>query len=108
MGSYDADSIEGEVLGRIGEAGEGWTAIGGRTVDAEGKILLADAAGPFGSPYADAARTAVSAETRRLLLVVFAPPGCAGGRLEEALAFTAATMVSHCGGTVRASRAVAA
>ena len=95
---------------RIGAAGEAWTAIGGKEVDGEGKILLADAAGPFGSPYADAARTAVTEDTRRLLLVIFAPPGLPGGRhgrLEEALAFTAATMVSHCGGAVTAHRIVA-
>lgn len=107
MGAYDADRIEGEVTCRIGEAGDGWVAIGGKVVDGEGKILLADAAGPFGSPYADAVRTAVTGMTRRLLLVVFAPPALAAARLEEAVAFTAATMVSHCGGAVRASRVVA-
>jgi DNA/RNA-binding domain of Phe-tRNA-synthetase-like protein len=107
MGVYDADRLEGEVICRIGEAGEGWSAIGGKPVDGEGKILLADAAGPFGSPHADSARTVVTGETRRLLLVIFAPPGLASGRLEEALAFTAATMVSHCGGGVAASGIVA-
>lgn len=107
MGAYDADRVQGEVTCRIGGAGDGWTAIGGKGVDGEGKILLADAAGPFGSPYADALRTAVTEETRRLLLVVFAPPSLPGGRLEEALAFTAATMVSHCGGAVAGRRVVA-
>ena len=110
MGVYDADRLEGEVICRIGGAGEGWSAIGGKTVDGEGKILLADPAGPFGSPYADSARTVVTGETRRLLLVIFAPPSLASGRhgrLEEALAFTAATMVSHCGGGVAASGIVA-
>jgi DNA/RNA-binding domain of Phe-tRNA-synthetase-like protein len=107
MGAYDADRVKGEATCRIGEAGEGWTAIGGKRVDGEGKILLADAAGPFGSPYTDAAGTAVTEETRRLLLVIFSPPGLPGGRLEEALAFTAATMVSHCGGAVTAHRIVA-
>lgn len=110
MGTYNAEQVQGEVSCRIGAAGEAWTAIGGKAVDGEGKILLADAAGPFGSPYADAARTAVTEQTRRLLLVIFAPPGLPGGRsgrLEEALAFTAATMVSHCGGAVAAHRIVA-
>lgn len=110
MGTYNAEQVQGEVSCRIGAAGEAWTAIGGKAVDGEGKILLADAAGPFGSPYADAARTAVTEQTRRLLLVIFAPPGLPGGhcgRLKEALAFTAATMVSHCGGAVAAHRIVA-
>jgi len=107
VGAYDADRVQGEVTCRIGGAGEGWTAIGGKGVDGEGKILLADAAGPFGSPYADAARTAVTEETRRLLLVLFGPPGLPDGRLEEALAFTAATLVSHCGGAVAARRIAA-
>lgn len=107
MGAYDADRVQGEVTCRIGEGGDGWTGIGGKAVDGEGKILLADAAGPFGSPYADALRTAVTEETHCLLLVVFAPPGLPGGRLGEALAFTAATMVSHCGGGVAGRRVVA-
>ena len=72
-GLYDAAKIQGDVTLRIGRDGESYPGIRKDDVHVNGRIALVDAAGPFGNPTSDSARTMVTTETTRGLLVVFAP-----------------------------------
>ena len=72
-GLYDAAQIEGDVTLRIGREGESYAGIRKDDVHVGGRIALVDAAGPFGNPTSDSARTMVTPATTSGLLVVFAP-----------------------------------
>jgi DNA/RNA-binding domain of Phe-tRNA-synthetase-like protein len=73
LGLYDADKISGDTLLRRGRERESYVGIGKESVHLHGRLVLVDAEGPFGNPTSDSLRTAVTAATHNLLLVVFAP-----------------------------------
>ena len=99
-GLYDADRIEGDVTLRIGGAGESYPGIRKDDVHVDGRITLADARGPFGNPTSDSARTMVTLETRRVLLVVFAPAGTSASRLSRVLDVTGERMITYTGASL--------
>lgn len=72
-GLYDRERINGEVQLRVGVAGEEYPGIRKDAVHLEGRPTLADAAGPFGNPTSDSARTMVTPKTTRALVVIFVP-----------------------------------
>ncbi len=59
---------------RAGRAGEAMLSMRG-PYELQGKPLLADAAGPFGTPITDSERVKVTRETTRALLVAYLPAG---------------------------------
>jgi DNA/RNA-binding domain of Phe-tRNA-synthetase-like protein len=67
------DRIRGTVTMRLGLPGEAYQGIRKDDVHLEGRLTLADDDGPFGNPTSDSARTMVTGETTRALVVVFAP-----------------------------------
>lgn len=98
-GLYDLDRVEGDqVTLRVGADGEGYEGIRKDRVNVEGRITLADAAGPFGNPTSDSARTMVTVETRRVLFLIYCPRDHAAHALEKALALTASRMLEFSGG----------
>lgn len=70
----DAASVVPPVVLRAGRAGEVLDSMRG-PMDLEGKPLLADAEGPFGTPISDSHRVKVRPETSEALLVVYLPAG---------------------------------
>ncbi|MBI2219735.1 MAG: hypothetical protein HYU53_00820 [Acidobacteria bacterium] len=72
-GLYDRERIQGDVQLRPGGEGEEYAGIRKDVVHLEGRPTLADAAGAFGNPTSDSARTMVTASTLRALLVIFVP-----------------------------------
>jgi len=72
-GLYDLGKIQGPVALRIGLPGEEYEGIRKATVHVAERLTLADSAGPFGNPTSDSARTMVTPETTRALVVIFAP-----------------------------------
>jgi len=75
---------------RSGRAGEAFNSLRG-PFNLEGKPLLADAQGPFGTPITDSQRVKVEGETRAAWLVAYLPegvvtPAAAHARLAELLA----------------------
>jgi DNA/RNA-binding domain of Phe-tRNA-synthetase-like protein len=62
-----------------------------------GRITLADAAGPFGNPTSDSARTMVTIATTRALVVVFAPRDFETRRLAQVLDVTSQRMQQFTG-----------
>ena len=98
-GLYDAAHIEGDVVLRIGVDGESYPGIRKDEVHVAGRITLADSRGPFGNPTSDSARTMVTTETRRALVVVFAPREIDARRLNNVLDMTAQRMHEFTGAT---------
>ena len=98
-GLYDAARIEGDVVLRLGAEGESYPGIRKDDVHVGGRITLADAAGPFGNPTSDSARTMVTTATQRALLIVFAPIEIDQRRLDRVLEVTAARMHEFTGAT---------
>jgi DNA/RNA-binding domain of Phe-tRNA-synthetase-like protein len=91
-GCYDRGRISAPIVLRPGGAGERYEGIGKRTWHLEGKPVLADTDGPFGSPISDSTRSMIGEGTREVLVVIYAPSGSdsldiegAMGRLVERL-----------------------
>jgi DNA/RNA-binding domain of Phe-tRNA-synthetase-like protein len=100
FGLYDLDRVELPIVLRRGAPGESYEGIRKGAVNVDGRPVLVDARGPFGNPTSDSARTAISLETQRALVVVYAPRTMAEPRLAGVLAESADTLVRHCGGRV--------
>ena len=98
-GLYDASRIDGDVELRLGAEDESYAGIRKDDVHVNGRITLADRLGPFGSPTSDSARTMVTTETSRALLVVFAPRELDERRLAQVLDTTSARMQEFTGCT---------
>jgi DNA/RNA-binding domain of Phe-tRNA-synthetase-like protein len=98
-GLYDAGHIEGDVVLRLGAVGESYTGIRKDEVHVAGRITLADGRGPFGNPTSDSARTMVTPDTTRALVVVFAPREIDARRLDRVLELTARRMHEFTGAT---------
>ena len=64
VGLYDLAKVVGdELVIRLGRDGESYEGIGKEKVNVDGRICVADAAGPCGNPSADSARTMITTDT---------------------------------------------
>jgi len=97
FGLYDLDHVQGPIELRIGRPGEEYPGIRKDAVHVAGRLTLADAAGPFGNPTSDSARTMITTATTRALFVMFCPRVLAG-RLRAAADLTAARVAEYAGG----------
>ncbi len=98
FGLYALDRIEGDVVLRLGREGEAYAGIRKDAVHVEGRLTLSDAAGPFGNPSSDSARTMVTTATTRALVVVFAPAPLQPTAAANALALTRDRVERYCRG----------
>jgi DNA/RNA-binding domain of Phe-tRNA-synthetase-like protein len=96
-GLYDAARIDGDVELRIGRPGESYPGIRKDDVNVGGRIALVDRLGPFGNPTSDSARTMVTTETTKGLLVVFAPRDVDRARIDRVLDATSSRMAEFTG-----------
>lgn len=71
VGCYDAAWIKGDLTLRPATPGESYDGIGRGGINLEGLPVLADGGGPFGSPYSDSGRTAVTEKTENLVFVIY-------------------------------------
>ena len=101
IGMYDLDRVDGDVMLRVGKAGEEYPGIRKGPVHLEGRLGLFDATGPFGSPTSDSARTSVSDATRRILAVVMATHDYPDADMARNLGFFSKLFVRHCRATER-------
>ena len=104
LGLYDRDTVHGAIHVRVGREGEGYPGIRKQRVHLSGRLLLADEDGPFGAPTSDSTRTAVSPESRNLLVVLFCPIDRAGQHLSTALEHIADLLTRYCGAHVATVR----
>jgi DNA/RNA-binding domain of Phe-tRNA-synthetase-like protein len=99
IGLYDLDRADGDLEIRVGREGESYPGIRKGDVHLEGRLTVADASGPMGSPTSDSARTAVNPGTTRAVAVVFAPGDFPRLEMEEGLGRLSGQVTRWCGGT---------
>lgn len=103
-GCYDRSRIALPVAFRHGAPGEAYEGIGKRTWHLEGRPVLADPQGPFGSPISDSTRSMIGESARDVLVVIYAPLGAPDASVESAMARLAERLSQFAGAS--ATRAV--
>src|SRR5271154_7108743 len=73
FGCYDRARISAPIELRHGLAGESYEGIGKKMWHLEGRPVLADAQGPFGSPISDSTRSMITESATATLTVIYAP-----------------------------------
>jgi DNA/RNA-binding domain of Phe-tRNA-synthetase-like protein len=94
-GVYDVDKIQGDVILRLGGGGEEYAGIRKDAVHVAGRLTLADDAGPFGNPTSDSARTMVTTDTTRALVVIFCPVSVSAAVCGAAIELTRSRIISR-------------
>ena len=84
-GCYNRALLRPPITLRAGAPGETYEGIGKQTWHLEGRPVLADADGPFGSPISDSTRTMVNESAQQILAVIFAPAGASDTALDSAM-----------------------
>ena len=85
-GCYDRLRVAPPIVLRQGAPGEAYEGIGKRMWHLEGRPVLADTQGPFGSPISDSTRSMIAESARDVLVVIYAPAGAPDASLESAMA----------------------
>ncbi len=85
-GCYDRSRIHPPVIFRHGAPGERYEGIGKQTWHLEGRPVLADSRGPFGSPISDSTRSMITESARDILAVIYVPAGATDTSIERAMA----------------------
>jgi len=85
FGCYDRSKIGPPVALRHGAAGEKYEGIGKQTWHLEGRPVLADPAGPFGSPISDSTRSMITESAKEIMIVIYAPARVADASLNLAI-----------------------
>src|SRR5271155_4533231 len=84
FGCYDRSKIAPPVTLRHGATGEKYEGIGKQTWHLEGRPVLADPAGPFGSPISDSTRSMITEAAKEIMIVIYAPARVADASLNLA------------------------
>ncbi|MFZ0581798.1 MAG: phenylalanine--tRNA ligase beta subunit-related protein [Candidatus Acidiferrales bacterium] len=84
-GCYDRSKINAPVSLRHGAAGEKYEGIGKQIWHLEGRPVLADPQGPFGSPISDSTRSMITESARKVMIVIYAPARTADSSLNAAI-----------------------
>ena len=74
LGIYDLDKLQGDISVTIGTEEDGYLGINERKINMDKKILTKDASGPFGSPYVDSKRSAVTLNTKNAIQFIYLTP----------------------------------
>jgi DNA/RNA-binding domain of Phe-tRNA-synthetase-like protein len=85
LGCYDRSRIEEPVTLRRGTPGENYEGIGKKSWNLEGRPVLADPAGPFGSPISDSTRSMITDSAQQVMIVVYIPEKSPDDMAERAL-----------------------
>jgi DNA/RNA-binding domain of Phe-tRNA-synthetase-like protein len=85
FGCYDRSRIQQPIELRHGISGESYEGIGKQTWHLQGRPLLADSEGPFGSPISDSTRSMITESAKDVLIVLYVPVGAVDASLESAM-----------------------
>ncbi len=99
-GIYDRTELRGPIVCRLGTDEDRYDGLNGRLMQMDGKLLLADDLGAFGSPIVDSVRTSVKQTSRDLLQVIFFHPQVPPAERDQILGATARMMTEVNGGEV--------
>jgi DNA/RNA-binding domain of Phe-tRNA-synthetase-like protein len=86
FGCYDRGRIRAPIALRHGTLGETYEGIGKKMWHLDGRPVLADPDGPFGSPISDSTRSMITESAQEILVVIYAPAGASDSALEDAMA----------------------
>ena len=100
-GIYDFDKIVGNVHISSGAEADGYDGLNGRFNSLHNILLLKDDYSPFGSPFVDSVRTAVTVETTEALHVFFIRPSMDASEALELTTACGNMFTSISGGEVR-------
>ena len=78
IGLYDLAHVSGDIVFRVGRAGETYKGIGKYDLNLEGLPVFCDAVGPHGSPTSDSERTMVTSETKHVVAAIISFGGAEG------------------------------
>lgn len=106
-GSYNRAAIALPVAMRLGRLGEKYEGIGKQTWHLEGRPVLADCHGPFGSPISDSTRTMITEAARTVFTVIFAPASSEAGAVERAIERHARRLEQYAGATIQETAVLA-
>ncbi|MGA7854985.1 MAG: phenylalanine--tRNA ligase beta subunit-related protein [Candidatus Acidiferrales bacterium] len=102
-GCYDRVKISAPVAFRHGAVGEKYEGIGKQIWHLEGRPVLADPQGPFGSPISDSTRSMITESATQVMIVIYAPArttdsalGAAMARLKDRLTQFASASATRC------------
>jgi len=84
-GLYDTSRMLPPVTFRRGARSETYERVGKEMWHVEGRPVLVDTEGPFGSPISDSTRTMITETTRGVLMVIYAPAMVSEKALEDAM-----------------------
>jgi DNA/RNA-binding domain of Phe-tRNA-synthetase-like protein len=85
LGCYDRSRIEEPIVFRHGKPGESYEGIGKKSWDLEGRPVLADPAGPFGSPISDSTRSMITDTAQNVVVVIYIPQTTPDAAVETAV-----------------------
>ena len=74
FGIYDSQKLNGDIMIRLGMEGEEYRGLNSRNNSLHRLILTADESGPFGSPFVDSEKTAVTESTKNAIQIVYLRP----------------------------------
>jgi DNA/RNA-binding domain of Phe-tRNA-synthetase-like protein len=98
---FDADKIKGDVKVRKGKQGESYIGLNNRPVNLSNRYLITDETGAFGSPMTDSQRTAVNPDTKRAILIIYAPKDYDTNLLREQANLFAQRAIDICKGKLK-------
>jgi DNA/RNA-binding domain of Phe-tRNA-synthetase-like protein len=85
FGCYDRARLRPPIAFRHGAPGERYEGIGKQTWHLEGRPILADSEGPFGSPIIDSTRSMITEAAREILVILYAPASARDAVLEKSM-----------------------
>src|SRR5271168_2870652 len=85
FGCYDRARIRAPIALRHGTSGETYEGIGKKMWHLDGRPVLADPDGPFGSPISDSTRSMITESAHEILVVLYVPANASDASLEVAL-----------------------
>ncbi len=97
LGCYDLARIQEPIVFRHGTAGENYEGIGKKSWNLEGRPVLADPSGPFGSPISDSTRSMITDSAKNVMTVVYIPERTPDAAAETALKRLADRMTTLAG-----------
>jgi len=84
-GCYDRSRIRPPIVLRYGAPREMYEGIGKKMWHLDGRPVLADLDGPFGSPISDSTRSMITESVREILVVSYVPDGAPDSGIDEAM-----------------------
>lgn len=105
-GVYNRAAVAGEVCLRLGAPSEKYEGIGRRVWHLEGRPVLTDSAGPFGSPISDSTRTQVCEGVTSIFTAIYAPATAPEAAVRAAIEKQARRLETHANATIVASNVI--